>query len=93
MTEQQIKFLKSIYDSEKNAIELCGELGIKPNPGDPLGGYYNKLNEEIDYLTSDTESEFDDMFEIMPSSTEKSDNDIYTITAKGEAYIQSLNKE
>lgn len=64
MTNTQIKFLESIYENDKNAEELCLELGIPGYENDELGGCYNALNNAINYLTSDDGNEIDNMFNI-----------------------------
>lgn len=54
MTNTQIKFLESIYENDKNAEELCLELGIPGYENDELGGCYNALNNAINYNTDTT---------------------------------------
>lgn len=93
MTRIQIKFLKAIYHEEKTAIELCKKLKIKPNANDPMGGFYNALNRSIDYLTSDNESEIEEMFEIVFSRGAECNNDFYKITPKGKVYVENYNRD
>ncbi len=93
MTKIQIKFLKAIYQEEKTAIELCKELKIKPNSNDSMGGFYNALNRSIDYLTSDNESEIEEMFETIDSRGPECNNDFYKITPKGKTYVENYNRD
>ena len=93
MTKIQIKFLKEINKGAKTASELCKILHIHPDRQDPIGGYYNALNDSINYLTSDDGNEIDDMFRIIPSNNEYSNNDTYEITKSGKKYIESYNRD
>lgn len=88
MTKIQIKFLKCIYEGDKTAEELCKILKISSNKNDILGGYYNALNNEINYVTSDDGNEIDTMFHIIPNNTPVSNKDKYVITKEGRKYIE-----
>lgn len=89
MTNMQIKFLECIYNGNKNAEELCKLLKIPRNKNDELGGYYNALNNAINYLTTDDGNEIDIMFRIEHDmSTPVADRDTYIITKEGRKYIE-----
>lgn len=93
MTDMQIKFLESIYENDKNAEELCMELGISGYENDELGGYYNALNNAINYLTSDDGNEIDNMFRISYiEGNPVSNKDIYIITKEGRKYVEDYRK-
>ena len=84
MTDIQIKFLECIYEGGKSAKEICKELKIASYKNDELGGYYNALNDEINFLTSDDGNEIDDMFRISYIKNNPiSNNDIYIMTKEG----------
>lgn len=89
MTNIQIKFLESIYENDQNAEELCKELGISGYENDELGGFYNALNDAINYLTSDDGNEIDNMFRIsFVNDNPVSNKDIYIITKEGRKYVE-----
>lgn len=90
MTDIQIKFLESIYKNDKNAEELCKELRISGYENDELGGYYNALNDAINFLTSDDGNEIDNMFRISyVKGNPVSNKDVYIITKEGRKYIEN----
>lgn len=89
MTDIQIRFLDCIYEGEKSAEEICKELKIAGYKNDELGGYYNALNDAINFLTSDDGNEIDDMFRIsFIKNNPVSNKDIYIITKEGRKYIE-----
>ena len=93
MTDMQMKFLESIYENDKNAEELCKELGISSCENDELGGCYNELNNAINYLTSDDGNEIDNMFRISYiKNNPVSNKDIYIITKEGRKYVEDYRK-
>ena len=93
MTDMQMKFLESIYENDKNAEELCKELGISSCENDELGGCYNALNNAINYLTSDDGNEIDNMFRISYiKNNPVSNKDIYIITKEGIKYVEDYRK-
>ena len=94
MTEIQIKFLECIYEGDKNAEELCKLLKIKGYENDELAGFYNALNNSINYLTTDDGNEIDNMFSIRyDKNSPVSNKDIYVITKEGRQYVENYRND
>lgn len=92
MTKIQLRFLQALYKSSMTSIELCKKLGISPIPND-IGGYYNALNQRIDYLTSDEKSEIEDYFTITFDTHTNFGEELYQITSEGKQFLANYKKE
>ena len=93
MTKIQIKILKAIYYNKNlTARDLCKKLGIPNDKADSLGGYYRPLLETINYI-SESEVSLDGLFDTIKIDQTMPDNDVFTLTSKGIAYIENYLQE
>lgn len=93
VTTVQIDFLRLIYKNPMSAKAICKELDIEGDVRDPLGGYYNALNQAIGYLVNDYRNEIDDMFQIEHVDDPVSDNDVYELTEEGQEFVENYDRE
>lgn len=92
MTKIQHKFLKLLLKKSRTSVELCKLLKLKTDPYD-VGRFYNAVNHNIEYLTTDFPCVIERYFNIIFDKNTPPGEELYSITAEGKEYFSLRKKE